>query len=174
MGCCHSFALCLLLVCSLSCSFGISELVSCSIACVARNQSQNLSVEMQGLLLFLIPVSPVLLSVYYWGGNTDMELLERSDESTYPAVAMYPTPESPPLWVTGCQSLGSKEAQTVPAQRSAERCFLCSCLRADTTCLLGFHRLAGLTTQDVVRALHTDLSDLCVPTFKGGIWADGP
>lgn len=52
---------------------------------------------MQGLLLFLIPVSPVLLSVYYWGGNTDMELLERSDESTYPAVAMYPTPESPPL-----------------------------------------------------------------------------
>lgn len=52
-----------------------------------------------------------------------MELLERSDESTYPAVAMYPTPESPPLWVTGCQSLGPKEAQTVPAQGSAREVF---------------------------------------------------
>lgn len=31
-----------------------------------------------------------------------------------------------------------------------------------------------VTTQDVVRASHTDLSDLCVLTFKWGIWADGP
>lgn len=72
------------------------------------------------------------------------------------------------MWITGCQNLGSEAAQTIQAQGSAERCFLCSCLRADTTCLLGFHRTAGLTTQNVVRASHTDLSDLCIPTFKWG------
>lgn len=99
---------------------------------------------MQGLLLFLILVSPVLLPAYYWGENTDMELSERSDEFVSCSVHVPNTRKSPAIWITGCQSLGSEEAQTVQAQGSAERCFLCSCLRADTSCLLGFHRTAGL------------------------------
>lgn len=101
---------------------------------------------------FSCPVACLLLGSEYRRGTL------RSDESAYPAVAMYPTPESPPLCESlGCQSLRSKEAQTVQAQGSAERCFLCSCLRADTTCLLGFHRTAGLTTQDVVTEPRTQI-----------------
>lgn len=67
---------------------------------VARNQSQNLSVDLLGLL----PISPVLLPAYYWRENTDMELSERSHESKCPAVATYPTPEGSLL----CKSMVSE------------------------------------------------------------------
>lgn len=104
---------------------------------VARNQSRDLSVGMLGLLLLLT----AHLSCPVAWSESRLGTLRRKQGVQVSCGGHTPHLQVPVL----CESLsvpalGLKRHTQSLAQGSAGGRFLCGCLRAETSCLLGFRR----------------------------------